>query len=169
MPVNPKLLSALEQAIQAEIEGYHFYTMVAAATKDPKGKETFEAMAQDEVLHAEFLRAQHHALETTGRVDEMIRILGEPGFEAGVSFFSEGLKQRAAKAHFEMTALSVGAQLEADAMRFYTEQAELADDPSVAKLFRDLAQWERGHHDALVSQMKELEQEYWAANRFAPF
>jgi len=169
MSVNPKLLEALEQAIQAEIEGYHFYTMVAAATKDPKGKEMFEALAQDEVRHTEFLRAQHHALEATGRVDTLISIVGEPGFEAGTPFFSDKFKQRASKAHFEMTALSVGAQLEADAMKFYREQAEITDDASVAALFRELAMWEQGHHDALVAQMKELEQEYWAVNRFAPF
>ncbi len=169
MPVNAKLLKALEQAIQAEIEGYHFYTMVAAATQDPKGKETFEQLAQDEVAHTEFLRAQHKALETTGRIDKLISIAGEPGFHAGTPFFSAELQKRADKAHFEMTALSVGAQLEADAMRFYSEQAELAEDPEVAKLFSDLAEWERGHHDALAGQMQALEKEYWAANRFAPF
>lgn len=169
MSVNPKLLEALERAIQAEIEGYHFYTMVAAATMDPMGKETFEALAQDEVRHTEFLRAQHRALESTGRVDALISTVGESAFDSSTTFFSDDFKQRAVKAHFEMTALSVGAQLEADAMRFYEEQAELADDPSVASLFRELAQWEMGHHDALVAQMKELEQEYWAANRFAPF
>ncbi len=169
MSVNPKLLKALEKAIQAEIEGYHFYTMCANATQDPKGKETFEAMAQDEVQHTEFLRAQHKALETTGRVDTLISIIGEPGFSANTPFFSAEFKSRAKNAHFEMTALSVGAQLEADAMKFYNEQADLAEDPAVSKLFRELAEWERGHHDALVGQMQALEKEYWAENRFAPF
>lgn len=169
MSVNTKLLGALEEAIQAEIEGYHFYTMSAAATKDEQGKAMFEALAKDEVKHAEFLRAQHHALETTGRVDTIIKIVGEASFDSGAPFFSEQLKQRAADAHFEMTALSVGAQLEADAMRFYGEQADKAEDPAVAGFFRELADWERGHHDLLVTQMRELEKEYWAANRFAPF
>ncbi len=169
MSVNPALLRALEQAIQAEIEGYHFYTMCANATEDPQGKAMFQKLAQDEVEHTEFLRAQHKALESTGRVDELISIAGEPGFEAGTPFFSTEIKQRAAKAHFEMTALSVGAQLEADAMAFYAGQAEQASDPRVAEFFQQLVAWERGHHDILVAQMKELEQEYWAANRFAPF
>jgi rubrerythrin len=169
MTVNDKLLRALERAIQAEIEGYHFYTMSASATQDAQGKAMFQALARDEVQHAEFLRAQHRALEQTGRVDTIIRIAGEAAFESGAPFFSAQLRARAAKAHFEMMALSVGAQLEADAMRFYGEQADQAEDPEVAAFFRELANWERGHHDLLVAQMRELEQEYWAANRFAPF
>jgi rubrerythrin len=169
MSVNATLLRALEQAIQAEIEGYHFYTMAAEATDDPKGAETFGLLAKEEVAHTEFLRAQYKALESSGRVDKLIRIIGEPGFSADTPFFSDALRRRASKAHFEMTVLSVGAQLEADAMRFYQEQSELAEDPEVAALFRELVEWERGHHDALVAQMKSLEQEYWAANRFAPF
>jgi rubrerythrin len=169
MSVNPELLRALEQAIQAEIEGYHFYTMSAAATSDAQGKAMFEKLAKDEVQHAEFLRAQHRALEATGRVDRIIEIAGESSFDSGAPFFSAQFEQRAADAHFEMTALSVGAQLEADAIRFYAEQADKAEDPEVAAFFRELSTWETGHHDLLVTQMRELEQEYWAANRFAPF
>jgi rubrerythrin len=169
MSVNPKLLRALEQAIQAEIEGFHFYSMAAASTEDPKGKEMFTQLAEEEVQHTEFLRAQHKALESTGRVDTLIAIVGEPGFTAGTPFFTAAFHDRVAKARFEMTALSIGAQLEADAVRFYTEQSDQAEAPEVAALFRELARWEQGHHDALVAQMRELEQEYWAANRFAPF
>jgi rubrerythrin len=169
MTVSVKLLKALEDAIQAEIEGYHFYTMSAKATEDEMTQAMFERLAQDEVKHAEFLRAQHKALESTGRVDKLISILGEPSTSTKSPLISDALRARAAKAHVEMTALSVGAQLEADAIRFYTEQAGLAEDPEVAAFFRHLAEWEKGHHDILVAQMKELEGEYWAANRFAPF
>jgi rubrerythrin len=169
MSVHTQLLKALEDAIQAEIEGYHFYTMSAKATEDEQTRAMFERLAQDEVKHAEFLRGQHRSLETTGRVDKVISILGEPDASTKSPLVSEALRARAAKAHVEMTALSVGAQLEADAIRFYNQQAGLAEDPEVAAFFRHLAEWEKGHHDLLVAQMKELEAEYWAANRFAPF
>ncbi|MFH1469639.1 MAG: ferritin family protein [Pseudomonadota bacterium] len=162
-------LQILERAIQAEIEGYHFYQMAAAATADSQGKATFEAMAEDELRHAEFLRAQHAAISSHGHADALIRIAGEPGFDGHTPFFSTALKARAATAHVEMTALSVAAQLEADAMRFYREQSTAAEEPTVRAFFAELADWERGHHDALVAQMRSLEQEYWAVNRFAPF
>ncbi len=169
MSASQELLQALEHAIQAEIEGYHFYTMAADATPDERGREVFRQLADEEVKHAEYLRAQYRSLAEKGRVDASAVLDGEPAFGEGTSFFTPELEKRATKAHFEMTALSVGAQLEADAIRFYQEQAARAEDPAVRSFLLELAEWERGHHDALVSQMRALEKEYWAANRFAPF
>ena len=163
------LIDAIEKAIQAEIEGHHFYRMAAGATTDPQGREVFETLAAEELHHAEFLRTQHRSLEGTGRIDPSAS-LGDPLALVGSSpIFSVRLKARAAQAHFEMTALSVGVQLEANGQAHYRKLAEVADQPEVQQLFRRLADWESGHYHALLAQLDALKEEYWAANQFSPF
>jgi rubrerythrin len=65
--------------------------------------------------------------------------------------------------------LSVGAQLEYDAMRFYKAQAEAAADPEIKKFFTELAEWETGHYNALVQQQEELKEDYWSSAGFSPY
>lgn len=166
--VKQQLLEALAKAIQAEVEGYHFYKMAASTTADAHGKQVFEDLAREEQQHAEWLRAQYRSLDEHDSLD------AEAEFGAAIHdpqspIFSESLKARAATAHFEMTALSVGVQLEADAQKHYKMMAELADDDEVKALFRRLADWESGHYHTLLAQLDALKEDYWAANRFAPF
>ncbi len=68
-----------------------------------------------------------------------------------------------------MTALSIGIQLEADAQAFYRRSAETAEDPEVKAFLLRLAEWESGHYHGLLAQQEALREDYWAANRFAPF
>jgi len=167
--VSKTILEGLERAIEAEIEGYHFYTMAAEATSDPKGKEVFAALARDEQGHAEYLRRQYASLSSTGKVDAEASYQGMEPLSGPSPIFSDSIKARIGQAHFEMTALSIGIQLEADAQRFYKEQADLAEDPEVTRFYRDLARWEAGHYHALLSQQEALKEAYWAENRFSPF
>lgn len=166
--MSTELLSALDQAIRAEVEGHHFYRMAAATTDDPRGRAVFEALAREEQLHAEWLRAQYRSVQETGGFDLDLD-LGEPLVEPGSPIFSDQLKARAATAHYEVTALSVGVQLEENGQRHYQEMAKAAADPKVKALFTELAEWESGHYHALLHQLDTLKEAYWAANQFAPF
>jgi len=163
------VLEALEKAIQAEIEGHHFYRMAASSTSDERGREVFETLATEERRHAEYLRIQHRSLSETGHVDAAADLGDALALTGSSPIFSARLKQRAAHAHFEMTALSVGIQLEADAQAFYRRTAQEAADPEVKAFLLRLAEWESGHYHGLLAQQKALEEDYWAANRFAPF
>jgi rubrerythrin len=164
-----RLLETLQRAIQAEVEGEHFYLMASQNTDDPKGREVFARLAQDEVEHARFLRAQHEAIRKTGQVDATAK-LGEPTeLEGPHPIFSEGLRSRLKDAHLEMSALSIGVQLELSAIGFYRHEAEQADDPQVAAFLNSLADWESKHYHALLEQQNTLKDEYWAETRFSPF
>jgi rubrerythrin len=160
---------ALVEAIKAEIEGGNFYLMAARSTEDPQGRQVFEQLAREEEHHAQFLRAQHAAVLATGKADPQI-VLGQPGvLSASSPIFSSALRARAREAHFEMTALSVGTQLEAAAMAFYRREAEQSTDLGLRDLFARLAQWEAGHYHALLQQQTELRDDYWAGAGFAPY
>ncbi len=164
-----EILNALKLAIQAEVEGHHFYLMAARSTQDPKGREVFEQLAADEVAHMEHLRAQYRTILKTGVPDGSLS-LGRPTALRGDSpIFTEALKARAGEAHFEMTALAVGIQLELQAETFYKAQAEACAEDGLATFWNELAEWESGHYHLLLKQQEYLKEDYWSTNSFSPF
>ena len=68
-----------------------------------------------------------------------------------------------------MTALSVGIQLELAAQTFYKGQSEEASNDTVRDFFAELAEWESGHYQALLTQQEALKEDYWSTSRFSPF
>ena len=163
-----RLAEGLKKAILAEYEGHHFYRMAASSTPDDKGRGIFEMLAREEMEHVRFLRAQYKSILETGQVDTTEK-LGPTDLVGTSPIFSDQIKSRVTEAHFEMTALSVGAQLELGAVGFYKGEAEASDDPTVKQFYTELAEWESGHYEALTRQLEELRGDYWSAGGFSPY
>ena len=163
------IADSLMKAIKAERYGHSFYLMAAKSTEDAKGKEVFETLAHEELNHMQFLRKQYYSIIETGKPDESIEF-GAPADLSGMSpIFSEELKSRIKDANYEMTSLSIGIQLEHDAMKFYRSQSEAVDDPTIKEFYARLAEWESGHYQALLRQQEELKEDFWSSSGFAPF
>lgn len=164
-----QLVVGVLDAMRAEHEGFHFYSMAAKNTPDEKGKEIFNQLADDERNHLEFLKSHYIAMRANGKPDPNAELGPITEYSGPSPIFSDGIKSRIKDAHFEMTALSIGIQLELDAVKHYTKLSEQADDATAKAFFRELADWERGHYQALLVQQEALKEEYWAGNVFAPF
>jgi rubrerythrin len=164
-----KLAEGLLSAMRAEREGQHFYLMAAQSTADPKGQEVFQRLAAEEHDHFEFLKAQHKAILETGKPDADLSLGPRSDLSGKSPIFSEALRARVGEAHYEMTALAVGVQLELSAERYYRRAADEAPDQGVKAFYLELAEWEKGHYEALLAQQDELKEDYWAAGGFAPF
>lgn len=163
------MAEGVRDAIRAEAEGRHFYLMAARSTADEQGRSVFEQLADEELEHLEFLKVQYRALVETGRTDPAAR-LGKPSRLEGESpIFSAKIRERLGEAHYEMTALSVGIQLELGAQTFYKSQAGRATDDNVKAFFLELAEWEAGHYEALLAQQEALKEDYWASSGFSPY
>lgn len=160
----------LKKAIEAESTGYHFYIMAASKTQDDKGREIFESLAAEELDHIRFLKAQLASLLETGTVLDGLALASHRinGDETS-PIFSDDIKHRINEAHFEMSALSIGIQLELSAIKYYREQVELNEDKSVKAMYRALAEWEQGHYDMLVRQQNMLKEDYWSSGGFTPY
>jgi rubrerythrin len=163
------LTDGLLKAIQAENYGQNFYLMAAASTADQKGKEVFKTLAAEEEEHAAFLKAHYASVVKSGKLDNSVSLGVRTDLAEAWPIFSDRLKARIKDASFEMTSLSIGIQLEQDAMNFYREQADQHDEADVKKLFRFLSDWESGHYKALLKQYDAIKEDYWSANGFAPF
>jgi len=163
-----ELIKGLKKAIQTEADGHHFYTIAADRMKDPKGKEAFRILADEEVRHLEFLQGQYRSLRDTGALDDALSLGKRHDFSTG-PIFSDEIVRHINEAQFEMSALSIGIQLELASMNYYREQAEKASDPDVGRFYNELADWETGHYNALLRQQEMLKEDFWAKGGFAPF
>lgn len=163
-----ELTEGLRRAYLAEVEGEHFYRMAAAATDDDMGRQVFEQLAADERQHQAFLRHQHDALTETGRLDETVELGRARGLNEKSPLFSDALRARVGEAHFEMTALSVGVQLELAAEKLYRAEAARSTLPFLKRFYTELADWEATHYAALSREQEALRADYWQANGFTP-
>jgi rubrerythrin len=144
--------------------------MAASNTDDQQGKETFLYLADEEKNHFNFLKGQYNALLKTGQVDNSIKLGAGKELTGAHPIFSAEIKNRIGGAHYEMTVLSIGIQLELSAVTFYQKEAEAAsDNPAVKMFFNELVEWERGHLTALQNQSEALKEDYWTQGGFSPF
>lgn len=163
------LADGLKTAMKMETDGYHFYLMAANSTGDPKGRQVFETLAEEELGHRKWLAAQYRAVTESGSFNPAVS-LGTPADLSGESpVFTTELVARAAGAGMEMSALSIGIQLELASIRFYEKLAQEQSDPVARRFFAELAEWESGHYHALLRQQELLKRDYWAEGGFAPF
>jgi rubrerythrin len=163
-----RVLEGLKQAMQAEVDGHNFYKMASNNMKDEDGKKVFQMLAKDEIDHFSFLKAQYESIRAKGKVNPDVK-LGKPSETEETPIFSDDFKNRLKEAHIEMSALSVGAQLELASIKFYKAESDKAQDPDVKKFYLELADWETTHHRRLVRQQEELQEDYFHDNRFYPF
>ncbi|MDZ7270623.1 MAG: ferritin family protein [candidate division KSB1 bacterium] len=67
-PQRDDALSILQKAIEAETEAYERYRGLASRTTDPHGKEMFEKLAAEELLHRRILNDEFYYLSNRGGI-----------------------------------------------------------------------------------------------------
>lgn len=163
------LLAALKTALEAEMTGHQFYLHAAETTHDPRGKETFSRMAREELEHFHALKNQYAAVMDNGQFDKSRVLLEVPDPDTTSAIFSPRFRERVGQQHFEMSALSVGMQLELNAIKHYQHCADASEDEDVKAFFAGLVEWEQGHYDDFAAELEELREQYWQDNDFLPY
>ncbi len=160
-------IKGLMTALQTELNGIEFYRIAAEKTGDAKGKKIFQMLADDELKHFNTLQQQYKALADEGRWQKIN--LGDISiFEGDSPIFTDELKDRVKGMHFEVTALSIGAQLETNSIDFYRKMKEESDDPTAKEMYEKLQKWEEVHLNAISKQLDLIKEDYWAEQRFSP-
>lgn len=165
---NEELAQGLWEAIQAEMDGHNFYMMAANMAQDEEGKKIFTKLAKEEMEHVVFLKKQHESLLKTGKPDPSVS-LSKTAFTSTSPIFSDQIKSRLKQAHYEMSALSIGIQLELSAIDFYKSQAKKATEKNIQNFYQALAAWESTHYQMLLRQQDALKEDYWDKGDFVPF
>lgn len=124
------VLEILKRGIKTEIDGFQLYKIVSEKTKDPKAKDVFGLLAEDELKHEKMLREQYKKVKETGKFkfkkgDERPKL----DTISPYPIFSEKFKEKLLREQsFEMSALSIGIMLEQNSINFYRDSSEKIGD-----------------------------------------
>lgn len=161
-------IDILKEAILLERRGQAFYRKVASQTDHAEIKDFFEMMAREEARHIEILETQFIAFVQ----DRQFKDVGADQLNEAAKadqVLSPSLKQKISAAEFEAAAISAAMLMEERAIALYSEQAQTAEDPNEAVLYRWLADWEQGHLSFLARLDKEIREGVWNDQQFWPF
>lgn len=136
-------LIALQEAIQIEVNGYHFYRHLAEAVDDPDVGEFFNSLSEMEKEHAEELSQKYHIDLGPNVFVETEKRMSEPFFEA-LGFFPSSVSVE----HLYECAI----KLEKRAHDFFLRRAESMPEGREKNLYLELAAEEEEHIALLETQ-----------------
>jgi rubrerythrin len=155
------IADVLKKAFQVEVDGFTFYSMTAERAAKPAVQKLFERLARDETEHQAYIKAVMRRYEDLGassfRFDRRDPDLGEFSSE----IFTESFKEQAQGEIFETGALSIGIQLETNAVEFFSSAAQEASDLQVRGFYRFLADWEGSHLRILQQLYDSIRADPW--------
>lgn len=169
MAAKDKILDILQQAYQIEINGHTFYTMTADKCEKPATKELFQKLADDEVIHQNYLKSIGKKYRKDGVKAFAAPLKGHSMGKITSEVFTDRFIEQAQGATFEMGALSVGMTLETNAMALFHKAAGSSDSKEVKTFYAFLEEWEKEHFDALKNLFEQLKGEFWGEGGFSPF
>lgn len=159
-------IKVLEYAIQMEKQGHEFYLRNMKLINDPEGKALFEELAAVENEHYNLLKRYRDYLNEDERGSEI-------SLEDETKVFEERLKE--APINFDnlngsdLAIMRMAYIIENDFAEFYKNAAETAEQPAIKSLLEELSGWENGHRKVFYSRFKDMMQNNWFKQNFAPF
>ena len=155
------IADVLKKAFQVEVDGFTFYSMTAERVTKPAVRKLFERLARDETEHQAYIKAVMRRYEDHGAssfsFDRRDPDLGEFSSE----IFTESFKEQAQGEIFETGAVSIGIQLESNAVAFFGSAAKDASDLQVRGFYRFLADWEGSHLRMLEKLYDSIRVDPW--------
>ena len=135
----------LRKAFQVEVDGFTFYSMALEAATKPAVRKLFERLARDETEHKAYIMAVMKRYEEHGASSFQFDPRDPDLAEFSSEIFTDSFKEQAQGEVSEFGALSIGIQLESNAVTFFDTAAREASDPQISGFYRFLADWEGLH------------------------
>lgn len=160
--ISSEIIEVIKESIRLELDGQSFFEKIADATHNELGKKMFVKLANDETQHlkvfsdiftkmvGEDWKKYVGDLKSRDRA-QMIEALAK-------KVASAGKEARAS----ELEAISIGMDLEKNAIDFFSKAAEKTTDTKARDIFNKIADEERLHFDLLQAQYDYLTNSgYW--------
>lgn len=151
----------LRKAFQVEMDGFTFYSMNAERANKPAVRKLYERLARDETEHQAYLRAVMRRYEEHGAKSFHIERRDPDLAEFSSQIFTESLKDEAHGDVLEIGALSIGIQLESNAVAFFSATARDTGDPQISGFYQFLADWEGLHLRTLEQLFESVRVDFW--------
>lgn len=149
-------VEALQVALDTEKKGYRFYKIAAKSSKDPKGKEVFEHLANDEIEHMGVIATMFESLtnnETWMTYEEAVEKYGETPKE---KIIFPDVPDEAQEGFDDLLALEEALEFEKKAVQFYTDQARKADAEKARIFYQSLIEIEESHVQIVQAELDSL-------------
>ncbi|MGC4086114.1 MAG: transcriptional repressor [Vicinamibacterales bacterium] len=146
---------ALRIAVATERSGLEFYSRAASLATDPRGREVFMRLAEDE---------KHHLSTLEQRYAELIA--SDPTLESRPTFlFFKGAAQGSSprvptncvRGFDDLKALLIGIRCERDSHKFFKKYGDQFEDSEGKRIFLEFADEERDHRDILIKEYRALQ------------
>lgn len=152
------VLKALEEAKCLELEGQEFYRGAVQKIDNPKAKETFLSLAEDEAMHQRLIQRQIDSLTTKGQWTNLPETTGtkcdlsQDIFPQGRAGLEKAVKAEPTEAEILIQAL----EFETKSYDKYRREAEKTADAAAREMYEFLASQERLHFDLLMTKYESL-------------
>jgi len=148
--MSKEVENAIKEAIRLEINGRKFFLHAAEVTEHEKGKKMFRFLAEEEVKHMEVFGRLFSQILDSEDWKQYVRDEELRGEAPLVVKLQESMKKEEGKG--EVEALRIGMELENNAIEFFKQATEDADDMTAKKIFREISEEEKFHYDLLQAQ-----------------
>ena len=155
------IADVLKKAFQVEVDGFTFYSMAAERTTKPAAQQLFERLARDETEHQAYIRAVMRRYEEHGASSFHFDPRNPDLAEFSSEIFTESFKEQAQGEVSELGVLSIGVQLESNAVAFFSAAAREASDPQITGFYQFLADWEGMHLRTLQQLYDSIRVDFW--------
>lgn len=152
--ISKPVENAIKEAIRLEINGRNFFNHAAEITHNELGKKMFEKLAAEEMRHIEVFSELFTKILKEADWKKYVRDEELKGESALIEKLKE--RMRGAEGKSETQALSIGMELEENAIRFFQKAADEVDDPVAKEIFRNISEEEKFHYDLLQAQHDSL-------------
>ena len=159
MNENTVALEALCQAARLEEDGRKFYAEAAQRTADPRGREMFLSLADDERAHLRIVEDQYEAVINEKEwisFPEALECkpldLDKPLFPPEGHDFDKVIDPKAS----DLDALLFALQIENESYELYRKAADEVADPAGKAMYELLATEARTHFDILMLNYEHL-------------
>jgi rubrerythrin len=159
MNENSVASEALCQAARLEEDGYKFYTEAAKRTADPRGREMFLSLADDEKMHLRMVEGQYEAVMNEEEWISFPEALECTPLDLDKPLFPpEGhdLEEVVDPAASDLDALLFALQIENESHELYRKAAAEVADPAGKAMYEFLATEARTHFDVLMLNYEHL-------------
>jgi rubrerythrin len=155
------ITDVLRKAFQVEVDGFTFYSMAAERTTKPAAQQLFERLARDETEHQAYIRAVMRRYEEHGASSFHFDPRNPDLAEFSSEIFTESFKEQAQGEVSELGVLSIGVQLESNAVAFFSAAVREASDPQITGFYQFLADWEGMHLRTLKQLYDSIRVDFW--------
>jgi len=146
---------ALRIAVATERSGLEFYSRAASLANDPRGREVFQRLAEDEKHHLGTLEQRYAELIATDpTLESRPTFLFFKGAAQGI--FAEGAEKLRSGVD-DLQALLIGIRCERDSHKFFKKYGDRFEDSEGKQIFLEFAEEERTHRDLLIKEYRDLQ------------